>query len=158
MSDVKTEEPAALLAPMTGKQLFGVGLIGLMIGLIVWGIGSVVDQYVLQILFCHNSECADMRPLAGAIGSIIGAVLGLFSLVKLRVVRPLLVVMAAMASLWNLTLGINDLPVYGVMLLTALLYAATYTALTWLARLRSMYIVLILFVVIILATRFALTS
>ena len=158
MSDVKKEERAALLAPMNVKQLLGVGLIGLMIGVIVWAISAVVDQYVLQVLFCQNNDCGDMKPIAGAIGAVIGAALGLFSLVKLRVVRPLLVVVAAMAALWNLTLTMNELPIYGIVLATALLYAAIYAVLTWLARLRSMYVVLILFVAIIIAIRFALTS
>lgn len=157
MSDA-TNEGRALLAPMTSRQLFGAGLIGLMIGLIVWGVGSAVDQYILKVLFCQNAECVATMPYAVAIASIVGAGLGLFGLVKLRVLRPLLIVVASVAALWNLSLHVAELPIYGVILVNGLLYAGIYMLLAWLARLRSMYIVLALFLVIVIVMRFALTS
>jgi hypothetical protein len=156
MSEMVDEERAALLAPMTIKQLFGAGLIGLMIGLIAWGVGSIVDQYVLQVLFCQGA-CAETAPYAVAIGSVVGAALGLFGLVKLRVLRPLLVVVASMAALWNMSLIVAELPLYGVVLVNVLSYAVMYALFAWLARLRSMYVVLGLFLVIVVTMRFVLT-
>jgi len=158
MSDLTDEGQVALLAPMNSKQLLGAGLIGLLIGLIVWGIGSVVDQYVLKILFCQSTECVETTPYAIAAASIIGAGLGLFGLVKLRVLRPLLIAVAAMAGLWNLSLHVAELPIYGVILANVFLYGAMYVLFAWLARLRSIYIVLGLFLAIVVAMRFVLTS
>jgi len=158
MSDAKEREQVALLAPMNSRQLLGAGLIGLLIGLIVWGVGSAVDQYVLKILFCQSAECADTTPYAVATASAIGAGLGLFGLVKLRVLRPLLVAVAAMAALWNLSLYVAELPIYGVILANVFLYGAMYLLFAWLARLRAIYVVLGLFLVIVVAMRFVLTS
>lgn len=158
MSDLTDEGQAALLAPMNSKQLLGAGLIGLLIGLIVWGIGSIVDQYVLKILFCQSTECIETTPYAIAAASIIGAGFGLFGLVKLRVPRPLLVTVAAMAALWSLSLHVAELPIYGVILANVVLYGAMYVLFAWLARLRSIYIVLGLFLAIVVVMRFVLTS
>jgi len=158
MSDLTDEGQAALLAPINSKQLLGAGLIGLLIGLIVWGIGSIVDQYVLKILFCQSTECIETTPYAIAAASIIGAGLGLFGLVKLRVLRPLLVAVAATAALWSLSLHVAELPIYGVILANVVLYGAMYVLFAWLARLRSIYIVLGLFLAIVVVMRFVLTS
>lgn len=158
MSDVKDEVAATPLAPMNIKQLLGAGTIGLLIGLIVWGLGSILDQYILRTLFCQDTECGDTAVWAQAIASVVGAGLALFGLVKLRVLRPLLVVVAGMAALWNLPLLLAELSLFGVIIASALLYGAIYMLLAWLARVRSIYIVLLLFVAIIVAIRFVLTS
>ena len=160
MRDEKDETQATLLAPLRNGQLFGAGFIGLIVGLIVWALGSLIDQYVLQVLFCQDtaSACQETKVYAVAIGAILGAGLGLFGLVKLRVLRPLLVVAASMAGLWNLMASLSEAPLYGIIISHALLYAGLYMLLTWLARLRSMYVVLLLFIVVVVALRFALTT
>jgi hypothetical protein len=158
MNDVRNEDQIALLAPMSSRQLLGAGLIGLLIGLVVWGISSIVDQYVLKLLFCQSSECVETTPYAIATASIIGAALGLFSLVKLRVLRPLLIVVAAMAALWGLSLHVAELPIYGVILANVFLYGAMYLLFAWLGRLRSIYVILGLFLAIVVVMRFVLTS
>ena len=161
MSDVKEEVKTAPLASMSGKQLVGAAAVGLMIGLIVWGMGSIVDQYVFQVIFCQDTQsgnCHEATSYAQAIGAIIGAGLGLFGLVKLRVLRPLLVVVAGMIALWNFPTMIGMLPIYGVIIATALLYAGLYALFAWLARLRSIYAVIALFTVIIILIRLAITA
>lgn len=161
MSDAKDEVKVTPLAAMSGKQLMGAAAVGLMIGLIVWGIGSIVDQYVLKIIFCQgmqSGECPETTPYAQAIGAIIGAGLGLFGLVKLRVLRPLLVVVASMIALWSFPVVVGMLPIYGVIVATALLYAGLYALFAWLARLRSIYAVIALFAAIIVLVRLAITA
>jgi hypothetical protein len=158
MSETKDEGRAAILAPMTIRQLLGAGFIGLLIGLIVWGIGSAVNQYVLQVFFCPDAACTETTPYALAIGSVVGAALGLFGLIKQRVLRPLLVAAAGMAALWNVPPLLEELPVYGVIIAMALLYAGMYALFAWLARLRSIYVVLVLFVILIVAVRLVLTA
>lgn len=161
MSDVNEEVKTAPLASMSGKQLVGAGVIGLMIGLIVWGVGSIVDQYVLQVLFCQDAQdgnCREVTSYAQAIGAIIGAGFGLFGLVKLRILRPLLVVVAGMVALWNFPMIIGMLPIYGVVIAMALLYAGLYALFAWLARLRSIYAVIVLFAAIIILIRLAVTA
>lgn len=160
MNDEKDETQATLLAPLRNRQLFGAGFIGLIIGVIVWALGSLVDQYVLQLIFCQDAvnACQETKAYAVAIGAVLGAGLGLFGLVKLRVLRPLLVVAASMAGLWNLTASLGEAPLYGIIISHALLYAGLYMLLTWLARLRSMYVVLLLFIVVVVALHFGLTA
>jgi len=160
MSDEKDEAQMTILAPLRNGQLFGAGLIGLIVGLIVWAMGSLIEQYVLQVIFCQDAAnaCQETKVYAVAMGAILGAGVGLFGLVKLRVLRPLLVVIAGMAGLWNLTPNLGEVPLYGIIVSHALLYAGLYMLLTWLARLRSMYVVLLLFIVVVVALRFALTA
>lgn len=146
------------LAPMEIKNLIEAGFTGLMVGLIVWGLGSLVDQFVLQPLFCADNAQCETTPYALAIGSVAGAGIGLFGLVKFRLLRPLLVVAAAAVALWNLPLQIAELPLYGLVIASALLYAGMYMLFAWLARLRSIYIVLGLFVIVIIGVRLILTS
>lgn len=158
MSSEKIEGENTPLAPMTIRQVLSAGLIGLLIGLTVWGLGSVIDQYILKTFFCPEGSCEGTTSWALAIASVIGAALGLFGLVKLRVLRPLLVVLAAMIALWNLPLLIVDAPLWGVVVASMLFYAGMYMLLAWLARLRSIYVVVILFAAVAFATRFILTS
>lgn len=159
MSDVNEEVKVAPLASMSGKQLVGAAAVGLMIGLIVWGIGSIVDQYVLRVIFCQDTQSGcETTSYAQAIGAITGAGLGLFGLVKLRVLRPLLVVVAGMIALWNFPTMIGMLPIYGIVVTMALSYAGLYALFAWLARLRSIYAVIVLFAAIIILIRLAITA
>ena len=85
--------------------------------------------------------------------AIIGAIVGLFFLVKLQVFRPLLVVLAAVVSLWGVVGLAGLLPWYGVGLSTIALYALAYSLFTWVARIRAFWLVVLLLIVLVVAVR-----
>lgn len=158
MNGTADEGKMALLAPMSIKQLVAAGAIGVMIGLIVWGLGYVVDAYILKVLFCGDQAgvCNETVPYALGLASLVGAGLGLFGLIKLRILRPLLVVLAATAALWGLPNLVATLPWLGVAVACALLYSGVYALFAWIARVRSLWVVVVIFTGIVIAIRLAL--
>ena len=155
------EGSATLLAPMGLKKLFAAAGIGLAIGAIVWGLGYIVNTYVMQVLFCPGTQtmrCDDFVPYAHGIAGVIGAGIGLFGLIKLRVLRPLLVILAAAAALWNLPSALSVLPWLAVGVATVIFYAGVYALFSWVARIRSLWAVAAIFTVAVIAIRLALVS
>jgi uncharacterized membrane protein YbhN (UPF0104 family) len=159
MNDVYEEEKQQLFTPLDISKLVAVIALGAVVGLLIWGLMVVIDRYILDPVLCQGQalQCANTSQYSEAIASIVGAGVGLFFLVRLQVFRPLLVVVAAIASLWGIIGQAALLPWYGVGLSAILLYAFAYAIFTWVARIRSFPMVVIVYVVLVAAVRVALS-
>lgn len=156
---VATESSSSLIA-MSRQQYVQVMITGAIIGLVVWGVSILLENYVFQALFCRDggdTMCGSATSYAQGTAMVLGAVAGLFALIRLQAFRPLLVVLAAVLALWGVTSLALALPWYGAALSLALLFALAYGLFSWIARLRSFIMVLVVVVVTVVISRLILS-
>lgn len=159
MSESYDDEVRSAIVPLEAKRILIVMATGAGAGLIVWGLATVLGNYILSGILCHGSAmvCGAANQYGEILASILAAGFGLFVMVRLQIFRPLLIVLATLVSLWGVVATASGLPWYGIMLSCIFLYAVSYAAFTWLARLRSFGLVLVLFVVLIAIIRYTLS-
>ena len=91
---------------------------------------------------------------AGAILTVLYILVGrLILLSQARIYRPLFIVIASIAALWGLQSYLALLPWYWAMAAMTVIGALTYAMFTWLARLRSFILYLVVSIVLIVAAR-----
>lgn len=160
MNEVYQEDKQVPFTPIDLGKIVAIIVLGAVIGLVVWGLSVVLDTYVFSAIFCKGAgtlQCAGTSQYAEIAATIIGAGVGLFFLVRLQVFRPLLVVLAATASLWGIV-GLADLlPWYGIGLSAVFLYAFAYGVFAWVARLRSFWLVLVILIALVASVRLVLS-
>ncbi|HMH70174.1 MAG TPA: hypothetical protein VK502_02150 [Candidatus Saccharimonadales bacterium] len=154
MQQTETQSP---FMPMSGRQLLQVAVLGLIVGLAVWGMAFLLENYVFKAIMCRgavSATCGMTSQYATAVATILAGGIGLFGLVRFQVFRPLLVVIAAGVAMWGIV-GITAVlfPWYGVGIACALLYALSYLAFTWILRVRVFWIAVALLLVLIVAVR-----
>lgn len=158
MKQSNGEKPAPIVA-MTGRQLVQTIIIGLIVGLSVWGLSLLLETYVFQQLLCQqgdSSQCGATLSYSSAVASVVGLGIGVSGLVYFRVFRPLLVGLAAMLTLWGLTSLTADWSWYMAGASVAALYAVAYALYAWVARLQSFVLALVATVLLVTITRLVL--
>ncbi|HEY5695745.1 MAG TPA: hypothetical protein VIQ80_02830 [Candidatus Saccharimonadales bacterium] len=155
MSETDEEVKQRPFMPLEGRKLIAVTALGAVIGLVVWELALVLTKYVFNAWLCHDTSasCTNAPQYGEAVASILGGIVALFFLVRLQIFRPLLVVIAVVASLWGIVTKAEALPWYGVGLSAILLYMFAYIAFTWIARLKAFWLVLATMVVLVIAIR-----
>jgi len=147
----------SLFVEITVRQFIFVLLIGIIVGILTWGLSTVVATYVLHPLMCGQGageRCGGVIPYAEILATIIASGVGLFGLVRLQVFRPLLVALASAVALWGIVGYTNVLfPWYGVLLASALFYGISYLVFMWMTRIRYFWAALILLVALIIGIR-----
>jgi hypothetical protein len=154
------QEKAPLFAAMRPAQLIQVIVIGVVVGAFSWIFAQVLGMYVLKPASCTGDAfvCAASSQPAIILAAILAGCIGLFGLVKLQIFRPLLIVIAATMSLWGVVGLLTALPWYLSLLTTVLFYAIAYTAFMWVARIRTFWLVLVLFVLLVVGVRLIITA
>lgn len=159
MSEEVYEEKPSSIIPMLQSDLVRVFLIGAAVGALVWALGAVLKTYAFDAYFCQGditSQCGSVPNYAATLAGIVGAVVALIGLVRLRVYRPLLVVAAATISTWGIVQiawGLNWLP---GLLVSAIFYTLAYGVYSWLTRIRDFWIALLVMAFLVVIVRFAL--
>lgn len=135
-------------------------IIGAVTGLIFWLLTVIVARYAIDPLVCGKMFdavlCTDSTPLAGHIATILAAVIGLVTMVRISVVRPIVVAVAAAALLWNLAVWTNGLFWLEAVAWSIILYTLVYALFTWITRYASLLVTIILSLLIVLVIRIAL--
>ena len=129
---------------------------GLLLGVAVWVIAFVLENYILRAFFCNDpgaAACVNITTYSGNIAAVIAALIGLVTLVRLSIFRPLLIVLGAAISLWGLAAWLADLHVVEQIIWSIVLYALFYSLYTWIARIRNPVVVLIVFAVVAVSSR-----
>jgi len=148
------EQPTPFVST-TVRQLVTVLVIGLGVGLLVWGLTRLVSVYVATPLLCGDGgQCTSALRYSELAAVIIANGIGLFSLVRLRVYRPLLIVLASAVTAWGI-IGYTTVlfPWYGVLMTSALMYIICYVAYTWLARIKLFWVATLLLILVTVAAR-----
>jgi hypothetical protein len=149
----------AMLVEMTVRQLARVLIWGVFVGVIVWGVSWLLEMYVFGQLVCGTggTPCAPAQQYTAIFAAIIGGAIGLAGLLKQQTFRPLLVVLAVVATLWGLEQSLQNMAWQIQLAAHIILYALAYGVFAWIARLRQFWVVIVLFVVLIVLMRFLLT-
>jgi hypothetical protein len=153
------EEKIPPFAEMSGSQMIQLVAVGLASGLLLWILYYVFATFVFKG-FCAPDVgvCAEASTYALGTATVITAALTLFSFVKLRAFRPLLIVLAATASLWGILLHLGSLsPVSAAASLT-LLHGIAYAVFGWLARIRLFWVSVLCIVLLVVGIRLILNS
>lgn len=156
---MQEEKPSAII-PMLRSDFVSVLLLGGIIGLLVWGLGALLNQFVFDAYFCQNdisSQCGSAKNYAAVAAGLVGAIVALGGLVRLGVYRPLLVVIASVLSTWGVVQLSWELSLLTGMLVAVVLYAAAFGLYSWVGRVREFWIALIIIVLLVVGVRLALT-
>lgn len=160
MDEDKQSEKAPLFAAMRPLQLGQVALVGAVAGAFSWILTHVFGLYILKPAACSGEAlaCAASSQPAIIIAALIAASIGLFGLVKLQTFRPLLIIIAATASLWGVVGFVTALPWYVSLITVVLFYALAYVTFMWIARIRTFWLVVLISLILVVALRLIITA
>ena len=161
MADIYAEEKVEPVTPMKSRDLMAVIFIGALVGLVLWIVYWFLSSFLTPRLFCNDtmvSSCATARAVSDGIGLTIGAIIALLGLIRLRIFRPLLVVLAVLLCLGGLAQKVDGLSWYWSAAVCVGLFAGSYALYTWVARIKAFWLAVLVTVVLAVATRLILFS
>lgn len=143
--------------PGERRSIIGVIITGLVVGLLGWMLSMAIQAWIIVPFFCRSTQTFSVCENGGTIGWVVAviivSILGLLSLVRTGVFRPLLVVLASLLALWGVSAWLGPLPWWQALLWHGALFAVAYALFAWVARLQSFLIALILTIVLIVLAR-----
>lgn len=138
------------------SDLWRVLAAGAGVGFAIWLIGSLLERFVFGPVLCRPiapGEC-HLAPVYSMVASmIIANILGLITLIRLRLYRPLLVILAAAIALWPLASVMTGSAWYVALLAFVVLWALAYGLFGWIARTKSFVLAIALTAVAVLLVR-----
>lgn len=144
------------LVVMSIRDLIGTIITGLVVGVVTLGAAIVLNRFVFSAVLCRTStegDCVNAPSYAVVVAVVLGVIVGTVALARLRVYRPIIVVIATAITLWGiygLLLGVSW---YWALVVGGLLHAIAYGMFAWVVRLRSFILALIITVVLIVGLR-----
>ncbi len=154
---VVESHPSSLIS-MSLRELITIIVSGAVVGAAVVGLYLLLNHFVFSSVLCRPqapADCAQAPLYAMVVAQLIGIVAGIGILVRLRVYRPLLVVLATVIALWTLQALIAPFVWWGALLVAALLFGICYGLFAWIARIRSFILALVITVVLVVIARIA---
>ena len=135
-------------------------ILGAVIGVVFWLLTVLIGRYVVEPLACgpvlNAALCADPKPLAGNIATILVAVLGVVVMVRIGAARPIIVAIAAAALLWDLGAWTNGLFWLEAITWSIILYALAYALFAWITRHAILWVTIAISLLLVLIIRIAL--
>lgn len=136
---------------------------GAVIGLIIAAMYALLSTYVFTPTLCNEANtaigrCDNVPQFANTLTMVLGAFVGLFAMVQLRVFRPLLVVLLAMIGLWGVILLVSDLVWWQMGLWLAAIFGLGYVAFAWIVQVRQFVAAVVLGAVLAIVLRLVLMS
>lgn len=132
--------------------------VGAMVGLIAWLLASLLFKFVFAPVLCRPIAPTDcqLAPSYGLIaGLLIANLIGLIALVRMRLYRPLLAIIAVTVALWPFGWLISQLAWGWTLLAFVVVWALGYALFAWIARTKSFVLAVILAVVAAFIVRLA---
>ena len=155
MAQVITDERSVVVKPWWVRVR--IGFIGALLGVTWWVITVLLRQYVIEPLACRDASganaCVDSLGVAGAIATVVIAILAVFVLIRTLQPRPIVIAVSVAAILWSLGTYIAGLAWYEALLWAIALYAASYALFALVARIVWLPAAIITAVVIVLGIR-----
>lgn len=136
-------------------------LVGAVTGILTWGLALAIDKLMLEPIFCGETSsnvsiCAHSTTLGNYVAMILVGIMTVPMLIISGIRRPLLVVIAAIASLWGVAVWAGGSWVTSVIGATAA-YAAVYAATIWINRIRGNIAAVLFLTVFVVLARVVLT-
>lgn len=152
-----TTEPRRTIYVTTPRILLRVILIGAIVGAVTWVLALLLERYVIDPIFCRGAMsgtvCAETTDVAGNIALVVTAFAGMFAMVRASIFRPMLIALAAAASLWGIMGWLSGTAWYVGLIWSMLLYALTYVMFAWFARINNFVVALAVTLVIVILAR-----
>ncbi len=138
-------------------SLWLVALLGASLGLIFCLLTMIINQYFINPLFCGSSVNADIClnsvSVSGNIATILVAVIGIFTMLRLELDQPLLVSIVVAATLWGLAQLTDGLSAIEIIAWSVSIYALAYILFSWIARYRRILSALVVMLLVIFIVR-----
>lgn len=132
-------------------------LIGVVAGLATWGIYALLRRFVVVGLLCDYSDAyCNAGPSVAFVVTLIAAhFLALIALVRSGALRPLLVIIAAVVTLWGVQAWLSGQVWWSGMLYSGLLFGLAYVYYAWINRLLFFPVALVITVLSVVIARVA---
>ncbi len=146
---------------MTMRDFLRVLVTGAIVGIATFALYYLLNRFVFGAVLCRSEstgDCAQAPSYAMAVALLVGAIGGVVGLAHIRVYRPLLVVIATAISYWGIHTLIQHMAWYMGLLDVTVLFALAYAAFTWIARIRSFILALVVTIVLVVAVRWVLIA
>lgn len=147
---------------MTWRSLVAIGLIGLLVGVVTYALNLVLLNYVFEPILCRESmsitSCDSKDAFASAVAIILGSIVGLVFLVRERVYRPLLVILAVGLALWGLFGFVAAMPWLLGTVVVALSFAVAFMLFAWVVQPASLILSLVFITLAVVAVRLVLSA
>lgn len=157
---VASIEELPVYIPADRSEIVKVAGVGVGAGVMVALFGELIARYFIEPVFCRSTDsfavCANGGMTAFYAATVIVTIAAVAVLATIGAFRPLLIGLAAAASLWGVKaylVGLHWLE-YGAWL--AVLFGFVYVLFYWLLRARSFVLSLIITVVAVAAIRLVL--
>lgn len=139
------------------KNLLSIAFVGAGVGVLTWLISLLLQVLVIEPIFCQSADsfnaCANGGTISVITSTIVANILGLIALVRLGVYRPLLVVLAAIITLFGIHSFVGSMSWYEATAWYAAVYAISYALYAWVARMVSFAVTLAIMLVIVIVLR-----
>ena len=147
-----------LTVPLARNDLVLTILAGASVGIASLALTFLMNKFIFAAVLCRAQSpggCEAAPTYAMIVAMVLGAIIGLVALVRLRIYRPLLVVLAASIALWGYVGYLLPLAWYISGPISAALFGLAYALFMWLACVRSFVFAIVLSVVAVVVIRFA---
>lgn len=148
--------------PLDIRALIILFVTGLFTGLFGWLLYMGISEYFIEPVFCRSAETFNICSQGGTIAWVIAHIMVLAAavavLARIAVYRPLLVVLAVLASLWSAHAWLGGLDWYYGLAWHALLFGLSFMLFGWIARSTNFLVALIGSLVLAVAARLVLMS
>ncbi len=141
--------------PIDRSSLFQPLIIGLGAGISTWLLTLLLDRFLLGPVLCTYSPqyCGSSLLVAFVVASLATHFIALVALVRTGALRPLLVILAAVVSVWGMHVWFTGMPWWLATLYSGLLCSLGYMYYAWINRLLFFPVALVLTIVSVIATR-----
>lgn len=149
------------IVSMPGRELMATIAVGVGVGLLVALVSYLMNTFVFGVVLCRpqsSAECSQAPHYAAIVAMIVGAIAGVVALARLRVYRPLLIVIAATIALWGVSAMFSGLAWYWFVAILAVIFGLAYGLFSWASRLRSFILAIVVVIVLIVAIRYVLVA
>lgn len=158
---IYTEAPEApvRVSPLVGMSigdLVKAMVTGAGVGVIAAAVAMLMYRFVFAAVLCRTAagaDCTQAPVYAIVVAIVVGAIVGTVVLARLRVFRPLLVVLTTAIALWTVHVWALSIAWYWGLLVTAVLYGLSYGLFAWVARIRSFILSLVVTIVLVVGLR-----
>lgn len=151
---LETDSRPSPIIDIRADVMVRVALLGLGIGAVAWALTLGLGQFIIGPIFCPNNTCQSTNIISGNIVLVVTAIAAMLAMVRLGVYRPMLIALAAIATLWGIGGWLSGVIWYEALGWSSLMFMAAYTAYAWLVRPRNFIIVVVVLLLLIVGIRY----
>lgn len=150
------EEMSRYIFNMSSTVFSKILVLGAVSGLATWLLAYAINHYVVVPFFCASDAsvgiCLNSTFMSANIAAVLVGIMLVPVLAMVSMKRALLVVIAAVAALWNVAAWVGG-EWYVSLILTILAYTAVFAAVSWINRLRGDLAAIIFLVIFVILAR-----